>query len=147
MRATCGDHLSPAVPPGFPWAHMGAGACRRATEQIGAESHGYSLGAIRVISSAENAEYRGLIVPHNHVSVSVALDRRPTDFEMALVRSAFDLADAEEDNHQPGRIRNLFLPLHLPRGTTGTCDCKSDETEVIEADGFRWSKPKVGAGS
>ena len=52
------------------------------------------------------------------------------------------MADAEEDNHHPGRIRNLFLPLHLPRGTVGVCDCKTDETVVTEPDGFQWSKPK-----
>lgn len=35
-----------------------------------------------------------------------------------------------------------FLPLHLPRGTVGVCDCKTDETVVTEPDGFQWSKPK-----
>lgn len=86
------------------------------------------------------AEYHDLVVAQNHVSVSVLMDRRPNDLEMTMVRGAFDMVDAEEDNHQPGRIRNLFLPLHLPRGTTGICDCKSDETVVVEPDGFRWSK-------
>ena len=89
-------------------------------------------------------EYRGLVCPHNHVSVSVhpGLGRRPTDEEMAKVRHAFDMHDAEEDNHQPGQIRSLFLPLHLPRGAVGVCDCKSDETLVVEPDGFVWSKAK-----
>lgn len=102
----------------------------------------YRRSHLNVLSSAEMAEYRGLICAHNHVSVSVdpALDRRPTDGEMNMVREDFDMWDAEEDNHQPGRIRNLFLPLHLPRGTVGVCDCKSDETEVVEPDGFVWSK-------
>jgi hypothetical protein len=95
-----------------------------------------------VLSSAELAEYRGAVYPHNHVSVSVIADRRPTDVEITMVRHDFDMEDAEEDNHQPGRVRNLFLPLHLPRGTVGICDCKADEEQVVEADGFTWSRQR-----
>jgi hypothetical protein len=127
------------------WRHMPERSCRRISDFLKTETHAYQRGFVRVLSSAEMAEYQGVIVPHNHVTVSVdeMLGRRPKDSEMAEVRLAFDMEDAEEDNHQPGRIRNLFLPLHLPRGTTGICDCKSDETVVVEPDGFQWSKPKV----
>jgi hypothetical protein len=143
---TADRHESPARPPSNSgWVHQPERHCRLATKHIGAPTHAYQKGFLRVLSSAEMAEYQGITVPHNHVTVSVdeVLGRRARDEEMTLVRHDFDMHDAEEDNHQPGRIRNLFLPLHLPRGTTGICDCKSDETEVVEADGFRWSKKKV----
>lgn len=145
VRTIDGAHLSPARPVTLrrAWVHdHGPTTCLRVTGLIGAETHGYQLRHICVLSSSELAEYQGKVCPHNHVTVSVLDGRRPTDEEVALVRSDFDMEDAEEDNHQPGRIRNLFLPLHLPRGTTGICDCKTDETAVIEADGFRWSKTK-----
>ncbi|MDQ2729268.1 MAG: hypothetical protein M3Y91_15730 [Actinomycetota bacterium] len=96
---------------------------------------------LAVISDASEMEFRALRVPTNHVSVAASgLDRRPSDAEMATVRADFDLLDAEEDNHSPGVARNLFLPLHLPRGTQGICDCKTDETVVVESDGYRWSQ-------
>lgn len=137
-------HESPARPLSGKWRHMAERNCRLASRTCQAPTHAYQRGLVRVLSSAELAEYQGLVVPHNHVTVSVdeMLGRRPNDREMAVVRHDFDMHDAEEDNHQPGRIRNLFLPLHLPRGTEGICDCKSDETEVVERDGFRWSRPK-----
>lgn len=139
------SHLSPAVPfnPGD-WTYAHA-ASVQATALIGTSTFAYHRGALRVLSSAETVEYRGIICPHNHVSVSAhpSLGRRPTDDEMDLVRADFDMADAEEDNHQPGRIRNLFLPLHVPRGTTGVCDCKADEEQVTESDGFVWSRKRT----
>ena len=138
-----GAHDYPARPaPAHGWSSLGAGSDRRATEFIGAETHTWQWGHIRVLSSAEIAEYQGESCMQNHVSVSVdeRLFRRATDDELAYVRHVFDMDDAEEDNHQPGRIRNLFLPLHLPRGTVGVCDCKSDEMVVVEPDGFTWSK-------
>lgn len=142
------DHLSPARPGlDLGWRHAFESQCQKISVAIGGETHAYQLGGIRVLSSREMAEYQGVVCPHNHVSVSVdsCFSHRPTDADMAKVRAAFDMEDAEEDNHQPGRIRNLFLPLHLPRGTTGVCDCKSDETVVTELDGFQWSKPKANA--
>lgn len=134
------DHLSPARPLDRSWHHAMESLCQAASRQVGANTHCFRLPPLNVLSSAEMAEYRGVVCPHNHISVSVSEDRRPTDAEMEKVRHDFDMHDAEEDNHQPGRIRNLFLPLHLPRGTVGICDCKSDETVVTEADGFQWSK-------
>lgn len=140
-------HLSPARPVVLHRAwihHCGPATCQRVTNLTGTETHGYQLGPLCVLSSAEIAEYQGQPCPHNHVSVSVlTVGRRPTDEQMAIVRADFDMEDAEEDNHQPGRVRNLFLPLHLPRGTTGICDCKDDETQMVEPDGFTWSGPKA----
>lgn len=136
------DHLSPAVPLNpAKWTYHHASSVN-ITALTDTRTVVYSRGALRVLSSAETAEYHGIVCPHNHVSVSVdpVYDRRPTDGEMDFVRDHFDMVDAEEDNHHPGRIRNLFLPLHLPRGTTGVCDCKADEEQVTEEDGFVWSR-------
>lgn len=135
------DHLSPAIPSSSRW-HADPRLSRTTSDLTGIPTVVYLLKPLRVLSSAETAEYHGIVCPHNHVSVSVdpSLDRRPTDLEMTLVRRHFDMEDAEEDNHQPGRTRNLFLPLHLPRGTTEVCDCKADEEQVTEADGFTWSR-------
>lgn len=137
------NHASPAAPIDPEWIHRcGPTTCGMVTQQVGAETHAYRRGDVCVLSSAELAEYQGLVCPHNHVSVSVLRDGRPSDAELHWVRHAFDMLDAEEDNHQPGRIRNLFLPLHLPRGTVGVCDCKEDEEQVTEADGFVWSRKR-----
>lgn len=136
--------LSPARPLNpDKWAYAHESSMR-VKALTGTGSTVWHRGALRVLSSSETAEYRGLVVPHNHISVSVdpRFDRRPTDGEMDMVRRDFDMVDAEEDNHQPGRIRNLFLPLHLPRGTTGVCDCKADEEQVTEPDGFVWSRKR-----
>lgn len=130
------DHLSPARPFGTEWRRI-------SSRGLPPGQKPWARGDVLVISQAEMTEYRGVLCPHNHVSVSVPRgERRPSDEEMAMVRRNFDMDDAEEDNHHPGRIRNLFLPLHLPRGTVGICDCKSDETVVVEPDGFQWSKPR-----
>jgi hypothetical protein len=103
----------------------------------------YFNGKLMVLSGYGDMEYRGLVVPQFHVSVSVpSEDRRATDDEIEAVRRDFDMEDAEEDNHQPGRIRNLFRPVHLPKGTVGMCDCKENEEVVTEPDGFEWSRSK-----
>jgi hypothetical protein len=108
----------------------------------------YGNGTLGVLSAYGDMEYRGLVVPHFHVSVSApGQDRRPTDDETELVRRDFDMEDAEEDNHHPGRIRNLFRPIHLPKGTVGICDCKENEEIVTEADGFQWSRAVDGGQS
>lgn len=77
----------------------------------------------------------------NHLSIAVRdHQRRASDAEIEYILRAFDMADAEEDNHSPGVARHFFRPIHLPAGQTSICDCKSDETTVIEPDGYRWSR-------
>lgn len=137
------DYRSPAMPDEGGWATSLAQSAT-ASGLVGVPTVVYFRNPLRVLSSRMQAEYRGLVCPHNHVSVSVdpSLGRRPTDDEMDEVRHDFDMHDAEEDNHQRGQIRNLFLPLHLPRGTVGICDCKANEEQVVEPDGFVWSKER-----
>lgn len=139
--STMTDRLSPARPVTLKrqWWHNAQLAVD------GADTHVWQWGFVKVLSSRTWTEYQGEFCWHNHVSVSVdpRIGDRPVDKIMGAVREDFDMVDAEEDNHQPGRIRNLFLPLHLARGTVGVCDCKSDETTVVEPDGFTWSRSKA----
>lgn len=110
----------------------------------GEVAHIWRNDRLGVVSGFGDMEYQGIVVPHFHVSASViGHDRRPTNDELAVVRKAFDMEDAEEDNHHPGRIRNLFRPVHLPRGTAGICDCKANEETVTEADGFQWQRQRT----
>lgn len=103
----------------------------------------YFDGTLLVLSGSADMEYRGLIVPTFHVSVSVPFsNRRATDAEVEVVRRAFDMQDAEEDNHSSSVHRNLFRPAHLPKGTVGICECKEDEETVVESDGFQWQRKK-----
>jgi len=115
----------------------------RPWEMPGEVAHIWRNDKLMVISAFGDMEYQGIVVAHFHVSASVInSDRRPTNDEMDLVRKSFDLDDAEEDNHSPGRIRNLFRPVHLPKGTTSMCDCKENEEVIVESDGFQWQRKK-----
>jgi hypothetical protein len=77
-----------------------------------------------------------------HVSLAIAgHERRATDDELARVRIAFGMVDAEEDNHEPGRARHLWMPV-LPEHRV-PCECAEDETTIVEDDGHRWqTKPE-----
>lgn len=74
-----------------------------------------------------------------HVSVS-NIDGAPvTDSELATVRRAFGMSDAEEDNHEPGRARHLFLIVD--EQYRRECECKVDEQTFVEPSGHRWQSP------
>lgn len=75
------------------------------------------------------------------VSLSVPYGRRPNDRELRMVRRDFDMADAEEDNHEPGRARKLFLIADPElRAKHAICACKDTEIQHVEPDGYRWSE-------
>lgn len=46
------------------------------------------------------------------------------------------------NNHGPGISRTLFCPVD-PRYRTA-CECKTDETLIVEADGYAWTTPTDG---
>lgn len=76
-----------------------------------------------------------------HVSVSRSIrsgPTAPTDEDLLLVRRAFGMVDAEEDNHHPGNARHLWLPVN-PARRVG-CECKDDEIQVTEPSGYVWSQ-------
>lgn len=126
---------SPKTPPITRWKYVGQ------FDLPGEINRAWSAGKLGVLSGFGDMEYRGVVVPHFHISVSVPSEkRRPSDDEMAQVRSDFDMEDAEEDNHSPGVARHLFRPVHLPKGTVGICDCKENEEIVTESDGYQWSR-------
>lgn len=75
-----------------------------------------------------------------HVSLVVAhARRRPTNAELRLVRLAFGMVDAEEDNHEPGRARHLWLIVDPTRRRA--CEYKVDEVTTVERDGHAWQAP------
>lgn len=67
---------------------------------------------------------------------------RPSEAQARLVRCAFGMLDAEEDNHHPGNSRHFFLPVNPAERVP--CECKAGETQVVEPDGYRWSKDEAG---
>ena len=50
---------------------------------------------------------------------------------------AFGMAESEEDNHGPNLHRAFWLPIDPDHRVD--CECKTDEVQVVEADGYRWS--------
>jgi hypothetical protein len=128
---------SPKAPPVTRWRYI------TQFDLPGEVNHAWQRWRIGVLSGFGDMDYRGMVVPHFHVSVSIPSEnRRPNDDEMDVVRADFDMEDAEEDNHSPGVARHLFRPVHLPRGTVGLCECKEDEEIVTEPNGHQWSRKK-----
>jgi hypothetical protein len=100
----------------------------------------WQQGPVRVISSIDFAKYpRGeAFGPQWHVSAAIEGGlRRPSAVEMLRVRRAFNMLEAEEDNHEPGNARHLFLVCDPALRVA--CECKEDEVLVTEPDGHQWS--------
>lgn len=92
---------------------------------------------LNVISAVEAVEKD--IGPEYHLSISrcsgAGLPRRCSAEEARMVLKQFDAEAATEDNHS-SIIRNYWLPVN--QALVGMdCDCKTDETAIIEAD-FEW---------
>lgn len=62
---------------------------------------------------------------------------RPSDRDMSRVRRAFGMEEAEEDNHEPGVARKLFLVVD--QAGRASCECKEGDTVVVEPNGQTWS--------
>lgn len=71
-----------------------------------------------------------------------AKGQRPTPKQTRKALRAFGMTEAEEDNHAPGITRGFFLVVDPARRVA--CQCKTDETVVVEPDGYRWSKDLSG---
>lgn len=81
----------------------------------------------------------GEAIPQWMLSISVwDGTRRATDEEVRQTLVCFGMTEAEEDNHFPGIARMHFLVVDPARRVD--CECKSDETTVVEPDGYRWQK-------
>ncbi len=91
---------------------------------------------LSVISAVEVAEDKDHIDigPHYHISISKN-GSRCSRAEAQFVLKAFDLQDAEEDNHVPnGIVRNFFMPV-AEKYIGRTCPCKDEEPAMIEDKG------------
>lgn len=107
------------------------------------------LSGLQVLSAVDVAEdtATGLALPQWHLSV---VRREPPAFEpgvasdqhMEVVRAAFGMGGAEEDNHGPGVARHLWLVCGRTRQPD--CACKADEERIVEGDRIRY-EPKGGA--
>lgn len=93
-----------------------------------------------VISAVEVAAPEGGISkgPEYHLSISHQTMDGPdrcTSADALFVLAAFDLLEAEEDNHVPnGRGRNFWRPV--ADGLVGLeCACKADEPAIVEDKG------------
>ena len=95
---------------------------------------------IAVISAVEVASDPGEIElgPEYHISISKNRSRCSTN-EARFVLKAFDMIDADEDNHVPGGfVRNYWKPV--AENLIGyVCPCKEEEPAIVEDKGdFVW---------
>lgn len=68
--------------------------------------------------------------------------KRPKPHHVRRARRAFGMQEAEVDNHHPGQSVHLFLPVDP--AFRGICECKTDESQVREPDGYTWSQSTEG---
>ena len=95
---------------------------------------------LRVLSSIDTMEAPDSskdLLPTWLVSVSRRGASTPGDRDVARVRRDFDMEGSEEDNHEPGNARKLFLVVDPKRRVA--CECKTDETVIERDDGYRYS--------
>lgn len=72
--------------------------------------------------------------------------RACTDQEMELVRAAFELGGAEEDNHGKGIARHLWAVVGRDREPK--CPCKQDQDAIAEGPRVRHDEaPAPGGGA
>jgi hypothetical protein len=103
----------------------------------------FRLGAVLVCSQVARMgapDSSGDVLLTWLVSVSEAGRSMPTDLTMRRVRRAFGMQQAEEDNHENGVSRKLFLVVDPSRRVA--CECKTDETVVTRPDGYQYSLPE-----
>jgi hypothetical protein len=81
---------------------------------------------IRALSAIELVEGEdGKVTREWHVSVSHG-GKIPSNEAMDMVRRAFGMEDAFEDNHNPGVVRNLWLAID-PDDRRKGCTCVENE--------------------
>lgn len=97
------------------------------------------LVALSSLADMEAPDGSGDVLPTWLVSVSRAGASMPSDRDLGRARRDFGMRSAEEDNHQDGRARMLFLVVDPARRVD--CECKADERVVVRPDGFRYSIP------
>lgn len=97
------------------------------------------LVVITTLVRAELPDGSGEVGLQWHLSIVRRQAARATDEDVMRTRRAFGLLEAEEDNHEPGRARHLWLPVDPARRVD--CECKATEIVVTEPTGHQWSSP------
>lgn len=104
----------------------------------------YTKGKLLALSECTIAVYPDSegVGPQWLVSFSVGGKKRIDGKELRRALANFDMADAEEDNHHPGVARHFWKPVDPAHRVE--CQCKSDETLVVDSDGYTWSNAREG---
>lgn len=128
--------------PGLGWRYV---AAFEGAPGMTVEGHRWARGTLLVISALEMAHLpdgsgTGL---QWHVSISRS-GRRPRQGDVDLMLEHFGMAEAEEDNHEPGIARKFWLPVDPEKRVD--CECKESEDLVMDEDGVTWSNPAPGVG-
>ncbi|MBG0879401.1 hypothetical protein H0X90_21665 [Burkholderia sp. 9775_39] len=135
--------IKPRRPKADGWKFMGP-ASPETTLGFEGECWFHRASHLFVISAVEVAAPEGGVSkgPEYHISISLQTlegTARCTSANAMFVLSAFDLLEAEEDNHVPnGLVRNFWRPI--ADNLVGLeCACKADEPAIVEDKGdFVW---------
>lgn len=103
----------------------------------------WQRGPTCVISALELAELPdgAGVGPQWHISIS-RCGKRPKEHDIRRAQRAFGFVGGEEDNHHPGNARHFWIPVDPAHRVD--CQCKEDETTVVDGDGYTWTNPKEG---
>jgi|APDOM4702015159_1054818.scaffolds.fasta_scaffold43601_3 hypothetical protein len=107
--------------------------------RAGDRSSAWQRGPLKVISALEWAELpdgSGYLGLQWHISVSRWPERANDDDVKRALRD-FGMLGAEEDNHEPGVVRNFWMPLDADARVD--CECKTTEVVLVEQDGHVWT--------
>jgi len=110
------------------------------------KSAAWKCGGLLVISAVDlmtSPIDKEATTPTWHVSAS-RLNAVVSDKDIAFVRKSFSMQEAEEDNHEPGRARHLFLAVKQEH--RADCECNDTEETFVEPSGHRWKSPASEAG-
>ena len=101
-------------------------------------TRGWTYGKISVLSSIVDAELPdgAGVGPQRHISITRA-GRRPSESDVRKALRSFGMVGTEEDNHHQGAARHFWLPCDPAHRVD--CQCKVDEKNVVEPDGYRWT--------
>lgn len=99
------------------------------------------IGVLSTLVDATAPDGSGDTIPQWHLSVS-ADGQRPTADHLRRVIDCFGIDEFELDNHHPGIAQHIWIPVDTRRRVD--CECKSDETIIVEDDGYTWTNPTVG---
>jgi hypothetical protein len=100
--------------------------------------HAWRRGRITVLSTLAWTIFLGEEMWHYMISVS-ARGNYATDDEVKRALRDFDMAPADEDNHESGAgVRKWFLPCSWKPGDPSVCECKATEQTIVEPTGYKW---------